>query len=96
MGQGVDHPKWNFTFGPPVGEEDRVGTLRVFITTTPDGKHMTSVTTCWELSDSEIEEIVRTRKVMFNSLGSGLAAHFISSESIMREFVTAYGRTWDA
>lgn len=101
MAQGIDHPHWNFTFTAPRGEEDRVGDLRVFITVAPGpapaGRpHITSVTTCWELTDSDIEEIVRTRKVMMNCMGGGLPAHFISGPESMREFVTAFGRTWDA
>lgn len=94
MGVGIDHPFWNFVFGPPPGEEERVGTLRVFITVTPDQQHITSITSCWELTDEEIEEIVRTRRIMMNTMGGGLSAHYIAPESKMREFVTAFGTTW--
>ena len=95
MGTGIDHPAWNFTFSAPAGEEDRVGTLRVFITTNPLGTHITSVTTHWQFSDEEIEEIVRTRGVMMNVLGGGLPAHYIAPESKMREFVSDFGKTWN-
>jgi len=97
---GIDHPFANFTFTAPPGEEDRVGDLRVFITTLPgysrsDGKPaITSVTTCWQLEDSEVDEIVRTRRVMMNAMGGGLMAHYITSPESMREFVTAFGETW--
>lgn len=94
MSQGIDHPAWNFTFSAPPGEEERVNDLRVFITVNPEQTQITSVTTCWELSDSDIEEIVRTRRIMMNCLGGGLMAHFIGPESVMREFVTAFGKTW--
>lgn len=94
MGTGIDHPAWNFTFGPPPGEEERVGELRVFITVNPQQTAITSVTTCWELSDEEIAEVVATRRVMMNSMGSSLLAHYVTSESKMREFVTAFGKTW--
>ena len=94
MGIGVAHPFWNFTFGPPPGEEERVGEIKVFITTNPAGTQMTSVTTCWDLTDEEIAEIVRTKRIMMNTMGGGLQAHYIAPESKMREFVTAFGKTW--
>lgn len=94
MANAVDHPHWNWTFGAPKGEEDRVGELRVFITTDPTYTSITSVNTCWELTDAEIEEIVRTRRVMMNCLGGGLMAHFIGSESVVREFAMDFGKTW--
>lgn len=94
MSQAIDHPAWNFTFGPPPGEEERVGSIRVFITVDPTQRHITSVTSCWELSDADIEEIVRTRRIMMNTMGGGLRAHFIGTESTMKEFVTVFGKTW--
>ena len=94
MSHGIDHPAWNFTFGPPAGEEERVGAIRVYVTVNPSQQHITSVTSCWELSDADIEEIVRTRRIMMNTMGGGLMAHYIAPESKMREFVTAFGKTW--
>ena len=94
MSQAIDHPAWNFTFGPPPGEEERVGTIRVFVTCNQQQTMITSVTSCWELSDADIEEIVRTRRIMMNTMGGGLMAHFIGTESTMKEFVTAFGKTW--
>lgn len=94
MATGIAHPFANFEFGPPRGEEDRVGTLAVFITPNKDYSAITSVTTCWELDDDEIAEIVRTKRVMMNSLGGGLMAHYITSPEKMREFVLDFGLTW--
>jgi hypothetical protein len=94
MGIGIDHPAWNFTFSAPPGEEERVGDLRVFITVNPQQTQITSVTCAWELNDDEIAEIVKTRRVMINTMGGGLLAHYITSESFMRQFVTDFGKTW--
>lgn len=94
MATGIDHPFANFTFGPPPGESERVGSLRVFITPTPDFRAITSVTTCWEFTDEEIAEIVRTKRVMMNTMGGGLMAHYITDPESMRSFVTEFGPTW--
>jgi len=108
MAQGIDHPFHNFTFHAPPGQEDRIGDLKVYVTWSPaptsnsasaffdknSGRYMTSVTSCWELEDHEIEEIVRTKRVMVNFLGGGLMAHYVTSESQMKQFVTDYGKTW--
>lgn len=94
MATGISHPFANWAFGPPKGEEDRVGSLEVFITPNKDFSQITSITTCWELDDEEIEEIVRTRRIMMNTMGSALLAHYITSPEKMREFVLDFGLTW--
>lgn len=94
MSQGIDHPAWNFTFRAPSGEEDRVCDLRVYVTTNFNQTKITSITSCWELTDEEIQEVIRTKRIMMNVLGGGLSAHFIAPESVMRQFVTDYGKTW--
>jgi hypothetical protein len=94
MGIGISHPAGNITFKAPRGEEDRVGELVAYMTTNADGTAITSITTCWEMTDEEIAEIVRTKQVMMNVMGGGLPAHYISSATHMREFVTAFGKTW--
>lgn len=94
MAAGVNHPFTNFVFDAPPGREDEVGSLGVFITTNPERTAITSVTTAWELDDEEIAEIVRTRKIMYNQMGGGLHAHYITSPEKMRDFVTMYGATW--
>ncbi len=94
MAKAIPHPAANFVFGPPPGEADRVESLAVFITTNLQQTQITSVTSAWELTDAEIDEIVRTRRVMMNTLGGGLMAHYISSESSCREFASGFGKTW--
>ena len=94
MGEAIDHPAANITYGAPRGEEDRVGALKAYVTTDPTGEYVTSVTTYWQFSDAEIEEIARTKCVMMNVLGGGLPAHFIAPEKMMRPFVADFGKTW--
>lgn len=55
--QPVDFPCRNLTLGPPPGlTEEECRPLPVFF----DGRMYVS---CWELSDADIEEILKTRKV---------------------------------
>lgn len=94
MGHAIRHPAANFTFGPPPGESERVGSVDCFITLDPAKTRMTSVTTCWQFTPEEIDEICQTGQVMVHFLGGGLMAHFVAPESVMRTFVLDYGRSW--
>lgn len=85
MGIPVDFNGTNKTFGPPVGEpEDRVATIRVF-----DNGHQ--IVECWLLSDVELEEIIRTRKVWISLWCRGVPPLFIGSKSNVREIVADSG-----
>lgn len=67
----------NLLLKAPAGEEDRVGGLYVFA-------NRGGLTSAWQLSDAEIEEIVRTRTVYLNVMGRGMPPAFVGSESEMR------------
>jgi hypothetical protein len=50
---------------------------------------------CWELSDAEIEEIVRTRRIFISILSDRTQPPvFVAPESIMRGFLVDYGERW--
>jgi hypothetical protein len=72
MAVPVDFPGANLTLGPPKGmTEEEVRSMPVHHAK----NHFIS---CWYLSDSEIEEIVRTRCVWQTLMGSGAQPSFIS------------------
>lgn len=88
MGSVVDFKGSNHTFGPPKGEEDRCGSLPCFV----NGTHVVSA---WELTDAEIEEIVRTRRVFLSTwTGRGMVPVFVGSESVVRSVVVDFGKIW--
>lgn len=77
----------NKAFGPPPGRDD-VGTLEVFM-------NGACIVSAWELTDAEIEEVVRTRRVFLSSMsGSVLYPVFVGSESVVRGVVVDYGAVW--
>lgn len=55
----------------------------------------TCVVSCWEVSEKELEEIVRTRRVWV-SVFSGLTSPpiCVGSQSVIRSVVVDYGEIW--
>lgn len=87
MAFAVEFPGSNHYLGAPPGAENVEG-----MHTFTNGNCSVS---CWELSDEEIEEIVRTRRVFISILsGRTQPPVFIGSESVMRGFLVDYGGTW--
>ena len=88
MGQPVAFPGVNRRFVAPAGEEERVGTLEVFT-------NGACIVSAWELTDAELAEIVRTRRV-FLSVWSGdeLYPVFVGAESVTRSVVVDFGAVW--
>lgn len=89
MGNGVEFPGANRRYAPPEGvSEEQCKTLHVFT----NGKCLVS---CWEFTDEEIAEIVRTRRA-FVSVWSGgtLFPIFVGSESVTRGVVADFGAVW--
>lgn len=88
MARYVDFEGSNQRLGPPPGHEDTVGAANVFT----NGR---CCVMCWEFSDAEIEEIVRTRRLFVSSLsGRTMAAQFCAPESVMHEFLVDEGGTF--
>jgi hypothetical protein len=89
MAHGVKFEGCNFTYNPPEGvSEDQCAKLHVF-------RNGTCIVSAHELTDDELAEIVRTRRV-FHSVWSGdrLAPIFIGSESTVHQVVADYGAVW--
>lgn len=88
MGQPINFDGANRHYRPPPGREADVGTLSVF----SNGACLVS---CWELTDAEIEEVIRTRRVFLSSMsGEVLFPLFVGSESVVRSVVVDYGKVW--
>lgn len=56
-------------------------------------KNNNCVVTCWELSDAEIAEIVKTRRIWaMQFFGARMVPHYVSGErENMREMIAEYG-----
>lgn len=88
MGHGVKWAGANRAYGPPDGvEESQCAVLHVF----DNGPCKVS---CWELTDEEIAEIVRTRRVFLSVWSGGLPPTFVGSETAVRSVVADYGGVW--
>ncbi len=78
------HPKEfkesNFRFTKPAGTtDDQVKPLPVHRGTTTDNKPV--IVSCWELSDEELEELARTKKLWLLIYGNGMSPVSIQTES---------------
>jgi hypothetical protein len=62
MSNPVDFPQANLTLNAPDGRHETVQPLRAF-------HYSGQYISCWELTDAELEEVVRTRRVFINVLG---------------------------
>lgn len=87
MARGVKFAGANKVYAAPPGRDD-VSDLHVFA-------NGNCIVSAWELSDSEIEEIVRTRRVFLSSFsGDTLFPVFVGAESAVRSVVVDYGPVW--
>lgn len=88
MAHGVKFDGWNKVYGPPAGRDDVSAQHHVFV-------NGTCIVDCWELTDAELEEIIRTRRVFVSLLsGDTLFPKFVGSESTVRSVVVDYGKVW--
>ena len=79
MARFVDFEDTNFSWGPPEGMEDRVGTLKVC--RLEDQHGVAHNFSCWELTDQEVEMIIESKRVFLDVLA-------VRHPPVM---VTAYG-----
>lgn len=89
MANGTDFDGSNAKYCPPPGvSEDQCKTLHVF-------KNGACIVSCWELTDAELADVIRTRRV-FSSIWSGqkLYPQFIGSESSVHAVVADFGAVW--
>lgn len=91
MAEGVEFAGANRRYAPPEGvSEDQCKTLHVFT----NGACLVS---CWQLSDDEIAEVIRSRRVFLSVWSGGtLFPVFVGSESVTRGVVADYGGVWKA
>ena len=89
MSQGIKWPGANFELGRPHGwDEHQCNSLHVF-------RNGRDVVSCWELSDDEIAEIVRTRRVflLVSGMGWTMPPVYVGSEETCRSLTADQG-TW--
>lgn len=87
MANPVNFNGVNKTYGPPEGRDD-VGSLPTFF-------NGTCVVQAWELSEEEIAEVIRTRRIFVSSMSRGVMfPTFVGSESTVRSVVCDYGSIW--
>lgn len=88
MAHAVEFPGANKVYGPPPGRDDVAPRHHVFA-------NGTCIVACWELTDAELEEVIRTRRVFVSSMsGDTLFPMFVGSESVVRSVVVDYGKLW--
>lgn len=89
MGHGIKWNGANKTYGPPPGvTEDQCHTLHVFF-------NGACIVSCWELTDEEIADIVRTRRVFQSVWSAGqLPPTLVGSESVVHATVADFGAVW--
>lgn len=87
MAHPSNFPGANLTFKAPEGRDD-VQDLHTF-------SNGVCVVSCWDLTDAEIEQIVRTRQVWLSVMcGPNFFPTYVGSESTVRSVVVDYGRIW--
>lgn len=89
MARGIKWSGANKALGPPKGvEEDQVHTLHVF-------NNGACSVSCWELSDEDIAEVIRTRR-LFASVwyGPTQPPMAIGTEEAIHQLVADSGAVW--
>lgn len=74
----------NLIMKAPKGEEDRVSDLATFVT-------RGGMISRWELSEDELQEIVRTGSIYLFISGHAMPPVYIATEKQMRAFSLDYG-----
>jgi len=73
MGQAIDFPGSNCRLGPPEGvSEEEVYTMNVY-------RGQGHFVSCWYLTDTEIEEIIKSRCVWLAVMGNGAPPTYVGS-----------------
>ena len=86
MARGIDWHGVNKVLGPPQGmDESQVSRLPIFT-------NGVTCVSCWEPSEEELAEIVRTKKIFVSVFfGQSMPPIFVGSESEVRDVVADYG-----
>ncbi len=75
----------NKILGAPKGMEHEVDSLEVF-------SSVPYVTSCWKLSEGELEEIALTGKIFLTIRGETMPPAYVATESDMRIFLAQQNR----
>lgn len=85
MAHGVNFVGANCIYHAPEGKEDAVSSISAF-------RNGICVVTCWELTEEEIAEIVRTKRVYCLVMsGKVMFPHYGGTEDVVRELNADYG-----
>lgn len=85
MAHGIPFKGANIFFGPPPGKEDAINGIAAFT-------NGVCVVSCWELTDEEIAEIVKTKQIWCSVMsGQTMYPHYVGTESVVRELNADYG-----
>jgi hypothetical protein len=88
MGKGVEFEGMNVIYQAPPGQEDRCNSIGVF-------RNGLELVTCWELTDEELADVIRTKRVWFLMQSGGkLYPHFIGSERTVHALMADTGAVW--
>lgn len=88
MAYGVDWPGSNTSLGAPPGQEGHVQPLQVF-------RNGAVCVSCWELSDQELAEVNRTRRLYLSVfMGNTQPPVFVGGTEETRSVVADYGPVW--
>jgi len=86
MAYGVEFDGANGRLGAPQGDEDRVYPLPVF-------RNGAVVVSCWELTEAEVEEIVKTKRIYLSLLSGPTMCPAVLkvNRDELRVFILDYG-----
>ncbi len=81
----IDFPEANFTFTKPENmTDDECGSLRVWRGETEpneQGNSFPNIISCWELSDDDVANILRDRKIYLRIVSNGMPPVSIQTET---------------
>lgn len=88
MGKGVPFEGFNVVYHAPPGQEDSCNSAHVF-------RNGIELVTCWELTNEELADVIRTKRVWFLIQSGGkLYPHYIGSERTVHALMVDSGPVW--
>jgi hypothetical protein len=85
MARSVAFEGYNTTLGAPKGEEDTVDAMHAF-------DNGSAITSCWELSPFEMEEVLRTGRIYLTIMSRTVFPSFIGGEMQTRDITSNCGK----
>lgn len=88
LADAIDFAGTNIVMRAPPGREETVNDVRAF-------RNAMCCVTCWQLSDAELAEIARTRRVYLSVfMGGGRPPVYAGGEDEVRAITVDYGGTF--